>query len=65
MSAIPAGIPEIRDADDVFFLVLSVVAGADALVSGDGDIHAANTVKAHFQIPVLTVAEFADWLQAH
>ncbi|EIC23233.1 putative toxin-antitoxin system toxin component, PIN family [Thiorhodovibrio frisius] len=57
----PGGLPEIRDAEDVIFLVLAAVAKADALVSGDGDIQA---VKAQFQIPILTVAEFADWLQA-
>lgn len=58
----PEGLPEIRDADDVIFLVLSIVAKADALVSGDGDIQA---VKAQFHVPILTMAEFADWLQAH
>lgn len=55
----PAGIPAIRDADDIMFLVLAAVAHADALISGDGDIQA---VKAQFHIPILTVAEFADWL---
>jgi putative PIN family toxin of toxin-antitoxin system len=58
----PEGLPEIRDADDVIFLVLAAVAQADALVSGDGDILA---VRDRFHIPILTVAEFADWLQAH
>lgn len=57
----PDGLPNIRDADDIIFLVLATVARADALVSGDGDIQA---VKAQFHIPILTVAEFADWLQA-
>ena len=58
----PEGLPQIRDADDVIFLVLAAVAQADALVSGDGDILA---VRDQFHIPILTVAEFADWLQAH
>lgn len=58
----PEGLPQIRDADDVIFLALAAVGSADALVSGDGDIQA---VKAQFHIPVLTVAEFADWLQTH
>ena len=58
----PEGLPQIRDADDVIFLALAAVGAADALVSGDGDIQA---VKAQFHIPVLTVAEFADWLQTH
>lgn len=59
IDTIPAGIPAIRDADDIMFLVLAAVAQADALISGDGDIQA---VKAQFHIPILTVAEFADWL---
>ena len=58
----PAGLPEIRDADNVIFLALAAVAQADALVSGDGDIQA---VRSQFRIPVLSVAELADWLQAH
>lgn len=58
----PEGLPEIRDANDVIFLVLATVAQADALVSGDGDIQ---SVRDQFHIPILTVAEFADWLQAH
>lgn len=58
----PAGLPEIRDADNVIFLALAAVGQADALVSGDGDIQA---VRSQFRIPVLSVAEFADWLQAH
>ena len=58
----PEGLPEIRDADDVIFLVLAAAARADALVSGDGDIQA---VRDQFHIPILTVAEFADWLQTH
>lgn len=58
----PEGLPDIRDADDVIFLVLAAVAQADALVSGDGDIQA---VKAQFHVPILTVTEFTDWLQTH
>ena len=58
----PDGLPDIRDADDIIFLVLADAGRADALVSGDGDIQA---VRDQFQIPILTVAEFADWLQAH
>lgn len=58
----PEGLPDIRDADDIIFLVLAAVAYADALVSGDGDIQA---VREQCHIPILTVAGFADWLQAH
>lgn len=58
----PEGLPEIRDEDDIIFLVLATVGQADALVSGDGDIQ---VIREQFHIPILTVAEFADWLQAH
>ncbi len=57
----PEGLPA-RDPDDILFLVLAVAAKADALISGDGDIQA---VKAQFPIPILTVAEFGNSLQAH
>ncbi len=57
----PEGLPDIRDADDLMFLVLAAVGHADAVVSGDSDILA---VKPQFHIPILTVAEFADWLSA-
>lgn len=58
----PDGLPDIRNADDIIFLVLATVARANALVSGDGDIQA---VREAFHVPILTVTEFADWLQAH
>lgn len=58
----PDGLPDIRDANDITFLVLAAVGRADALVSGDGDIQAA---RDQFHVPILTVAEFADWLQSH
>lgn len=58
----PDGLPAIRDADDIIFLVLAAIGRADALVSGDGDIQA---VREAFHVPILTVAEFSDWLQAH
>ena len=57
---LPDALPDIRDPDDIIFLVLAAVAKADALVSGDGDIQA---VKSQFHVPILTAAEFADWLQ--
>ena len=60
--ATPAALPAIRDADDISFLALAAAARADALVSGDGDIQA---VKAQFPTPILTLAEFSDWLQRH
>jgi uncharacterized protein len=58
--ATPEVLPAIRDPDDIIFLVLAAAAKADALISGDGDIQA---VKTLFHVPILTVAEFADWLQ--
>lgn len=54
------GLPDIRDPDDRIFLALALAAEADALVSGDGDLHA---VKPDFLIPILTVAEFSEWLK--
>ena len=52
------GLPEIRDSDDIIFLVLAAVGLAEALVTGDGDILA---VREQFHVPILTIAEFADW----
>ncbi|MEA3642459.1 MAG: putative toxin-antitoxin system toxin component, PIN family [Lamprobacter sp.] len=55
----PTGLPDIRDADDLMFLALAILGDADALVSGDADLHA---VKPRFPIPIMTPTEFADWL---
>lgn len=57
----PGGLPDIRDAQDIIFLELAAASRADALVSGGGDIQA---VRGKFHIPVPTLAEFAEWLQA-
>ena len=57
----PDGLPDIRDAQDIIFLELAAASRADALVSGDGDIQA---VRGKFHIPILTLAEFAEWLPA-
>lgn len=62
VDAAPQGLPGMRDANDIAFLALATTACADALVSGDGDIQA---VRSQFHIPILTVAEFSDWLQQH
>ncbi len=60
IAEIPSGLPALRDPDDVMFLELAVTAKADALISGDKDIHA---VKHQLDgIPILTVVEFAEWL---
>jgi putative PIN family toxin of toxin-antitoxin system len=58
----PSGLPSIRNADDIIFLVVATVGSADALVSGDGHLLA---VKDHFHIPILTPAQFEEWLQPH
>lgn len=58
----PPGLPLLRDPDDVIFTALAAASRADALVSGDGDLQA---VREQFHIPILTIAEFAVWLQAH
>ena len=53
-------LPALRDPDDIMFLKLAVAAKAEALISGDKDIH---VVKHQLDgIPILTVAEFAEWL---
>ena len=57
----PDGLPDIRDAQDIIFLELAAASRADALVSGDGNIQA---VRGKFHIPILTLAEFAEWLPA-
>lgn len=59
IEAIPTGLPDIRDVDDLMFLALATLGHADALVSGDSDLHA---IKSRFHIPIMTVTEFADWL---
>lgn len=56
----PAELPEIRDPKDVMFLALAKHAGADALVSGDGDILALRGQLG--SVVILPVAEFSEWL---
>ena len=62
IDTMPEGLTDIRDPENIMFLVLAAASRADVLVSGDGDIQA---VREQFHIPILTLAEFADWLQAH
>ncbi len=57
----PEGLPAVRDADDVIFLALAAVAGADVLVSGDRDLLTLNEV---FSVPILSVAEFSSWMDS-
>ena len=60
IAEIPKGLPALRDPNDVMFLTLAVISNADALISGDKDVH---VVKHQLEgIPILTVAEFAKWL---
>ncbi len=61
IETIPKNLPDLRDQNDLIFLSLAVCGSADALVSGDAHILA---LKSQFgRIPVLTVAEFAVWLE--
>ena len=55
----PAGLPEVRDTDDLIFLAPAAAGRADVLVSGDRDLLA---LKGGFSVPILSVAEFSDWL---
>lgn len=55
----PNDLPPVRDDHDMMFLALARTACADALVTGDGDLLA---VRAQFEIPILTLAEFEDRL---
>jgi putative PIN family toxin of toxin-antitoxin system len=49
--------PLLRDPGDTKFLDLAIYAHADALVTGDADLHA---VKSHLAIPILTLTEFRE-----
>jgi putative PIN family toxin of toxin-antitoxin system len=57
-----AGLPSLRDPNDVMFLQLALNGNADALVSGDADLL---DVKHSVHIPILAPAEFAGWLAQH
>jgi len=58
---VPINLPALRDPDDLMFLSLAVLGNADALISGDAHIL---KVKSQLgRIPVLTVTEFAAWLE--
>ena len=54
-------IPECRDPKDLPFLQLALVAGADALVTGDNDLLA---LASDFAIPIITPADLRRMLQA-
>jgi len=58
--ALPVGLPAVRDPHDVMFLALAQHARADALVSGDADLLCLRGQLG--SIPILTAAEFRDWL---
>ena len=58
---VPKNLPALRDPNDLIFFELAVYGKADALISSDAHILA---VKSQLgQINVLTVAEFAAWLE--
>ena len=48
-------LPNLRDPDDLIFLSLALSAKADAVITGDADLHA---IKANFPIPILSPTEF-------
>lgn len=59
---VPDGLPQIRGQADQKFLILAVVGRAEALVTGDADIL---EIKADFdRLPIMTLAEFKDWLRS-
>jgi len=55
----PPRVPACRDPFDQAFLELALAAGADALLSGDGDLLA---LAADFAVPILAPAAFRDRL---
>jgi putative PIN family toxin of toxin-antitoxin system len=60
---VPKNLPKLRDPDDLIFLELAVYGNAEALVSGDAHLLAVESQLA--PINVLTVTEFAAWLEEH
>lgn len=61
IKSVPPNLPAMRDPNDLMFLSLAVLGNADALISGDAHIL---QVKSQLgRIPVLTVTEFATWLE--
>jgi hypothetical protein len=57
----PDDLPLIRDPDDQKFLILAVVGQAEVLVTGDADILA---IQSSFHTPpIMTLAEYKDWLK--
>jgi putative PIN family toxin of toxin-antitoxin system len=61
IKTVPKNLPALRDLNDLMFFSLAVLGNADALISGDAHIL---QVKSQLgRIPVLTVTEFAAWLE--
>lgn len=59
VSEAPA-IPDCRDPKDRKFLELALIARADALVTGDGDLL---TIADQFAVPIITPGDLRFWLQ--
>jgi len=61
--ALPAQTPELsaacRDRDDAVFIILALVAGADALVTGDADLKA---LRGMLPVPIMSASEFRSML---
>ena len=61
IKSVPQNLPVLEDPDDLMFLSLAVFGNADALISGDAHIL---KVKSQLdRIPILTMTEFAAWLE--
>ncbi len=57
----PPDLPTVRDCADHMFLSLAVVGKAETLVTGDKDLL---VLKNTFALPIMTIIEFEDWLNA-
>lgn len=61
IKSVPPNLPALRDPNDLMFFSLAVFGNADALISGDA--HILQLKSQLGRIPVLTVTEFAAWLE--
>jgi len=57
----PPNLPNVRNCADLMFLSLAVVGKAETLVTGDNDLL---VLKNTFALPIMTIIEFEDWLNA-
>lgn len=57
----PLDLPTVRDCADLMFLSLAVMGKAETLVTGENDLL---VLKNTFALPIMTIIEFEDWLNA-